>query len=66
MIKLFRKLAKNNKGSEVVEKILMVVVSLAIGAAAVVWIWKMVSDASKTGDDGEVTNPGITDPNAGA
>ena len=44
MKKLVKKIACNKKGSEVVEKILMVVVSLGIGAFVAAWIYKLVSN----------------------
>lgn len=62
MIKFLKQLAKNKKGSEVVEKIFMVVVSVAIAAVAVTWIVTMVNDAMSKQDtlqdgDGQVDDP---------
>ncbi len=54
MIKFIKKLAKNKKGSEVVEKIFMIVVSVGIAAFAAGWIYKVVNDASSK------TEPGYT------
>lgn len=54
MIKFLKQLAKNKKGSEVVEKIFMVVVSIAIAAVAVTWIVSLVNSAMAK--NGEATN----------
>ncbi len=51
MIKFLKKIASNKKGSEVVEKIAMVVVSVAIAAAAVTFIWAKVVSASDNDSD---------------
>lgn len=67
MLVFFKKLAKNKKGSEVVEKIFMIVVSLAIAAVAATWITTTVNNAMKKGNDaagdlGSTDDPSVTNP----
>lgn len=62
MIKFFKKLAKNKKGSEVVEKIFMVIVSVTIAAIAVTWIVSMVNDAMSKQDKLNDGDTQATDP----
>ena len=49
MIKVLKKLATNKKGSEIVEKIFMVVASIALAAIAIAFIVSKINEAA--GDD---------------
>lgn len=67
MLKFLKKLAKNKKGSEVVEKILMIVISLSVAAVATTWIVTTVNNAMSkgnqaAGDLGTETDPSVTNP----
>lgn len=67
MLKLLKKLAKNKKGSEVIEKIFVVLGSLAIAAAATAWIVAIVNNAMNkgnqaAGDLGTEVDPSVTNP----
>ena len=65
MLKFLKRLAKNKKGSEVVEKIFMVVVSIA--AVATTWIVTTVNKAMAKGNDaagdlGSTDAPSVDNP----
>lgn len=52
MLKKINGLVKNKKGSEVVQTIMMVIVSLAIGAGVATWIYNIVKrETGKNGED---------------
>lgn len=65
MIKVLKKLATNKKGSEIVEKIFMVVASVALAAIAIAFIVNQINKATGednpiagTDDQGHVTTAG--------
>ena len=67
MLKFLKRLAKNKKGSEVVEKIFMVVVSIAVAAVATTWIVTTVNKAMAIGNDaagdlGSTDAPSVDNP----
>ena len=67
MLKFLKKLAKNKKGSEVVEKIFMIVISLAVAAVAATWITTTVNNAMSKGNQaagalGTETDPSVSNP----
>ena len=45
---MLKKLLKNKKGSELVEKILMVAFSVAAGAAVILYLVKVINDHKTT------------------
>ena len=57
MIKVLKKLATNKKGSEIVEKIFMVVASVALAAIAVAFIASKIKEVSSAtvDEDGQVS-----------
>ncbi len=57
-----KRLGKNEKGSELVEKIMMIAVSVAIGAVVIGVVWALVNQYSNMASTDATNGSGITTP----
>lgn len=59
MLKKLRRLTKDERGSEVVEKMLMVIASVTLVAVGITFIYKFVNEAinKQGGGAGQLTDP---------